>query len=126
MRHSDIGLTMNVYTDPRLLDVAGAMGALPDLSIGEYSTVQRQAGRATGTDGQSADEPPRNVAVNVAVNSDDSCNLQTIPANLASDDVLVEPRKNPGKTSVFPGFIERGRRGSNPQPPDRQSDLQLF
>ena len=34
MRHSKIDLTMNVYTDPRLLDVAGAMDALPDLPIG--------------------------------------------------------------------------------------------
>ncbi len=29
MRHSDPSLTANVYTDPRLLDVAGAMDALP-------------------------------------------------------------------------------------------------
>ena len=29
MRHSSIDLTMNVYTDPRVLDVAGAMEALP-------------------------------------------------------------------------------------------------
>ena len=34
MRHSSIDLTMNVYTDPTLLDVAGAMEALPD--IGGY------------------------------------------------------------------------------------------
>lgn len=32
MRHSRIDLTMNVYTDPRLLDVAGAVNALPDFS----------------------------------------------------------------------------------------------
>jgi len=31
MRHSSIDLTMNVYTDPRLLDVAGAMETLPEL-----------------------------------------------------------------------------------------------
>ena len=29
MRHSTINLTMNTYTDPKLLDVAGAMDALP-------------------------------------------------------------------------------------------------
>ena len=34
MRHSTIDLTMNVYTDPRLLDVAGAMEALPALPLG--------------------------------------------------------------------------------------------
>lgn len=29
MRHSSLELTMNVYTDPALLDVAGAVEALP-------------------------------------------------------------------------------------------------
>jgi len=32
MRHSDPSLTANVYTDPKLLDVAGALEALPSLS----------------------------------------------------------------------------------------------
>ncbi len=31
MRHSSLDLTMNVYADPTLLDVAGAMEALPEL-----------------------------------------------------------------------------------------------
>ena len=34
MRHSSLDLTMNVYTDPQLLDVAGALEALPELSLG--------------------------------------------------------------------------------------------
>ena len=33
LRHSTIDLTMNVYTDPRLLDVAGALDALPALPL---------------------------------------------------------------------------------------------
>jgi len=33
MRHSSLDLTMNVYTDPELLDVAGAVEALPRLSL---------------------------------------------------------------------------------------------
>ena len=33
MRHSSIDLTMTVYTDPRLLDVAGALRALPELPL---------------------------------------------------------------------------------------------
>jgi integrase len=32
MRHSSLDLTMNIYTDPTLLDVAGAVNALPPLS----------------------------------------------------------------------------------------------
>lgn len=33
MRHSDPSLTTNVYTDPKLLDVAGAVANLPDLPL---------------------------------------------------------------------------------------------
>lgn len=34
MRHSDPSLTAKVYTDPKLLDVAGAVASLPDLPLG--------------------------------------------------------------------------------------------
>ena len=34
MRHSSLHLTMNVYTDPTLLDVSGALDALPTLPLG--------------------------------------------------------------------------------------------
>ena len=33
MRHSSIDLTMNIYTDPKLLDIAGAMDSLPLLPL---------------------------------------------------------------------------------------------
>ena len=33
MRHADSSLTSNVYTDPKLLDVAGALDALPTLPL---------------------------------------------------------------------------------------------
>jgi integrase len=42
MRHSDISLTMNVYTDPRLLDVAGAMEVLPDLRLSTSAVLTQQ------------------------------------------------------------------------------------
>jgi len=35
MRHSSLNLTMNVYTDPALLDVAGAVEALAGLPLGD-------------------------------------------------------------------------------------------
>jgi integrase len=46
MRHSSIDLTMNVYTDPKLLDVAGALERLPDLSLnaGNAHEVLRAVG----------------------------------------------------------------------------------
>ena len=46
MRHGSIDLTMNTYTDPRLLDVAGALAALPQLDL-DGDAGQRQ--KATGT-----------------------------------------------------------------------------
>jgi len=48
MRHSKLDLTMNVYTDPRLLDVHGALDVLPSLPLGGGGQ-ERQ--RATGTAG---------------------------------------------------------------------------
>ena len=54
MRHSSIDLTMATDTDPRLLDVQGAVNSLPTLSL----TASRQDApvtmRATGTDSQLA------------------------------------------------------------------------
>src|SRR5260221_14360457 len=46
MRHSTIALTMNTYTDPKLLDVHGALDALPSLPL-DCKAPERQ--RATGT-----------------------------------------------------------------------------
>ena len=50
MRHSSIDLTMNVYTDPKLLDVAGALEALPKLSLAGSLPFDQPHLRPTGTD----------------------------------------------------------------------------
>lgn len=47
LRHSTLELTMQLYTDPRLLDVAGALAALPALPTAGSTP---EAARATGTD----------------------------------------------------------------------------
>jgi integrase len=47
LRHSTLELTMQHYTDPRLLDVAGALAALPALPT---ASVPPESARATGTD----------------------------------------------------------------------------
>ncbi len=44
MRHSTLDLTMNTYTDPRLLDVAGALEVLPDLPLDKSAALARAAG----------------------------------------------------------------------------------
>jgi integrase len=51
LRHSKIDLTMNLYTDAKLLDVRGALDALPDLPLVEGSSGHHEDMRATGTDG---------------------------------------------------------------------------
>jgi hypothetical protein len=50
MRHSKLDLTMNVYTDPKLLDIAGAMETLPALPSYENACGDGAALMATGTD----------------------------------------------------------------------------
>jgi integrase len=54
MRHTDLRLTMKVYTDPRIFDLAGAVEKLPMT----FGTVEdAEAAPATGTDGNAtADE----------------------------------------------------------------------
>ncbi|MFH1109593.1 MAG: hypothetical protein V1790_10425 [Planctomycetota bacterium] len=37
MRHSKPELTANIYTDPKLLDVAGAIAALPALTLAPHN-----------------------------------------------------------------------------------------
>ena len=44
LHHSSVDLTMNVQTDPTLLDVAGALAALPELSLS--GEAQAEAERA--------------------------------------------------------------------------------
>jgi hypothetical protein len=43
MRHSSIDLTMSVYTDPRLLDVEGALAVLPSLPLHDAAAAAAQA-----------------------------------------------------------------------------------
>ena len=59
MRHSDIGLTMGVYTDPKLLDVHGAMNALPDLPLHQLQVNSPTVQELTGTTGADSFHPPQ-------------------------------------------------------------------
>ena len=116
---------MNVYTDPKLLDVAGALETLPALPLSAGVQTQAGAVKATGTDDSTASR--------FAPTSGKSEVFQSIVDKAASeaekirDDGAVAVSacavkiKNP-LTSAVNGFSERGRGDSNPQPPDRQSD----
>jgi len=69
MRHSDPSLTANIYTDPRLLDVHGALDALPSLPLSQDPDADRQRVQATitGTYGSPS------VALSVALPDDKRC-----------------------------------------------------
>jgi len=60
MRHTDMKLTMQFYTDPRLLDTTRAVGELPSLGL----PVERAAAKRTGTDDMPAQVPDDFIALN--------------------------------------------------------------
>lgn len=128
MRHSKIDLTMNVYSDPKLLDVAGAMDSLPSPPLGYGGQTAANARSATGTDDLPASplvptlapttakpRPLQSILDKIA----SAANKSGLPATVAVSAYPVN-RKDPLTTRVS-GSFKRGRRDSNPQPPDRQS-----
>jgi integrase len=102
MRHSDIKLTMNVYTDPALLDVRGALDALPALPMPRETGDDREAIRATGTDGGAA----RTLAPLLAPTADNLGPTLSLAGNPASGDaastlaVSGSPDKGKGRLST--------------------------
>ncbi len=104
MRHSSIELTMQRYTDPALLDVAGAVDCLPALSLDTFAPETiREIMRATGTDGATSF-----VAPTVAPNPDNGATIVSICDNLASNLRDAKTIENNEKPPVFQGFsLER-------------------
>ncbi len=80
LRHSDPKLTANVYTDPQLLDVAGALDALPRLSIGGEEAAALEA---TGTT-DAPEIPASSLAPALAPTRGFSCQKQSLPGNSAA------------------------------------------
>ena len=81
MRHSDPKLTANVYTDPRLLDVHGALDALPSLPLDAGSGADREAQEATGTDTYA----PSRFAPGFAPSWDKSSQKASIPGKMKAE-----------------------------------------
>ena len=116
MRHSSIDLTMNVYTDPQVLDIAGALDALPTLSL-DSNPQERQRNVATGTMGRTTEQASENpLAPMLAPNSDNRCKSVAIGDNWASLDDSPCASKNPKKQSVSRDFSKHARQDSNLQP----------
>jgi hypothetical protein len=80
-RHSTIDLTMNVYTGPRLLDVAGAVEALPSLPLAGGTTREKITAKATGTDGSGACP----LVPMLIPTADKPCILESIPVQTAKN-----------------------------------------
>ena len=106
MRHSTIDLTMNVYTDPKLLDVAGAMESLPALPLsvqGGQDGIAVASLRATGTENAAAEmsnarslpsvvtpraktnSVPSPLAPTLAPTTGKTCILQSVVGKIASE-----------------------------------------
>ena len=117
MRHSSIDLTMNVYTDPRLLDVQGAVESLPSITVTSEPTAQRQR-IAAGAENL--------VAPLVAPTADFSSVSQSTAVTYAAfSSAMSEPpemQKTPQKSMISRSFPQYARRESNPQPSDPKSD----
>ena len=90
MRHSDPSLTANVYTDPRLLDVAGALDALPVLPLEDRPCAEPK--RATGTFDVAASLAPM-----LAPTPDDSGTRQSIVGKAACGSDVRGNRKGDHK-----------------------------
>ena len=98
MRHSDIKLTMGVYTDPKLLDVRGALDALPLLPLGG-GQAEGKALKATGTEGDFR-QAVCFVAPTVAPTSD---NPRT-PLSFSGKAFTDEPEFNPSGPVAVSGI----------------------
>ena len=132
MRHSSIDLTMNAYTDPRLLDVQGAIESLPSISVTSDPTESRQR-IAVGAENFAH----CSVAVPVAVPPDFSGNSQSTPVTMlaisseptfantldaSSDRATKNAHCSMKTTSVSKG----GQADLNRRPPDPQSGAAGF
>lgn len=102
MRHSDPSLTANVYTDPRLLDVSGAVKSLPELPLDDAPHTEHQ--RKTGT----TDSGSVSVAPTVAPNAG---NLGHSKANTGTRGDSSTSARSASGDAVSVGFVD-GKRAS--------------
>ena len=102
MRHSDIALTMNTYTDPRLLDMNQAVESLPSIPLATSDAIV-----STDVD------TDRTVAPMVAPTPGDLGHFEYIADHQDQRQETLAQKENPAKTNVSLGSSESGRLDSN-------------
>jgi integrase len=134
MRHSKLDLTMTVYTDPALLDVRGALDALPALPLG-VGRAEGEALPATGTEGDFR-QAVGSVAPTVAPTPDNFVQPGASPVISADDgsqgaargalavSVCPDKRKHPPTIPVS-GCHRVGATGLEPVTPSVSKGLSL-
>lgn len=110
LRHSSLELTMQLYTDPRLLDVAGALAALPALPTAD---APPETARATGTD------DARAVALTVALTSGRTRQNESLSDRSPRGRRAAEATPNASET-------RDSRRNSNSSDRTRTGDTRLM
>ena len=114
MRHTDIKLTMKFYTDPRLLDTAGAIADLPDLRPAGNAESNRTVALKTGTD----DMPVTNDGSDtIALNRVSECPEGSSRVHLGGS-----ARK---KTPIKQGFSMEGNAGTRNTHRDGRKTVKL-
>ena len=123
MRHSQIGLTMNVYTDPKRLDMRGAVESLPNLPLTTGQGTSGETAKATGTE----DLRPDSLAPTLAPTADGSGQTRSAAGKKNTGSKLIgrvwkddatscpDTTKQP-PTSAVSGCHDWALRGSNPRP----------
>ncbi len=119
MRHSSIDLTMNLYTDPRLLDVQGAVEALPTLQLKTSSIDAADELRSPPADCQLAPMLAPDLQNLVQAEPATANTAESGTKQLSRRDLLPDPKiqtKKPRPDYSEQGFIQWRRRESNPRP----------
>lgn len=117
MRHSTPTLTANVYTDPKLLDVGGALDALPQLPLdGQRPDPRQSRALKTGTSGNSPLAPLLAPAVAKSSITESIPDNLTIPgviriesARIGENMLKTHEKRGTGMISQNPLVVETKR-----------------
>jgi adenosyl cobinamide kinase/adenosyl cobinamide phosphate guanylyltransferase/integrase len=125
MRHADIRLTMGVYTDPKLLDIRGAMDELPALPL---DGLAEESQRATGTTGRASGEFARQFAApqcklgQTLTTEDKNSLIGRMMSDSRESNATSIPVKGKGPLTIaVSGPFLSGRLDSNQRPPEPHS-----